>query len=77
MLDVLFKRFGIDEYVVEICDAVFIEELVEDRVDECLERGGCIRETEWHDAVLEMFVSSSESRLPFFSKGYSYLIESR
>ena len=77
MLDVLFKHFEIDEYIVEICDAGFIEKFVEDRVDKCLEHGECIRETKWHDAVLEMSVSSSKSRLPFFSKGYSYLIESR
>jgi hypothetical protein len=56
---------GVDEDVVEVDDDEVVDVLVEDIVDEVLERGRSVGEAEGHDEKIERAVAGPEGRLPF------------
>ena len=67
MSSVLGRVFREYEYVVQVDDQKFVEEVAEDVVHEGLEGGWGIGETEGHDEGFKMTIACAESCLPFIS----------
>ena len=65
MLDVIVLIVREDQDIVEVDDNEFEHNVLEDIVDEMLEAGGSVRETETHDKRLKKTLGRSEGSLPF------------
>lgn len=59
--------FSIDEDVIQVDDDKNVKLLGQDLIDVASKANRYIKETERHDLVLEMAVSSLKSRLPFIA----------
>ena len=55
-----FACFAVDEDIVEIDKNIFVEDLSENVIHECLEGCGCIRKAEGHDEEFVVAISSVE-----------------
>ena len=75
MKNVFFKGIGIDEDVIHVCDSELIKTFADDFVDVGLEGTRSIGETERHDAVLEVTITSAERRFVFVSGGDTKPVE--
>ena len=64
--------FGVDEDVIEINNDKDIEFLGHDLINIALEAGRCVRQPKRHYFVLEIAVSSLESRFPFIALFYPH-----
>jgi hypothetical protein len=60
---------GVDEYIINIDDHSFVEQLVRDLVDHRLERSGCIAQTKRHYQVLKQAISRAEGCFPLIALG--------
>ena len=67
----LLFRLGEDEDVVKIYYYELVEILFQHLVNERLKGGGGIDQSEGHDSILKMAISTSEGRLPFVPGGDS------
>ena len=67
---------GVDKDGIEINNDKDIEFLGQDLVNIALEAGRCIGQPKRHYLVLEVAVSSLESRLPFIALFYGHLMVS-
>ena len=63
---------GVDKNVIDINNNNDIEFLDQDLVNIALEAGWCIGQPKRHCLLLEMAISSLESRLPFITLFYPY-----
>ena len=63
---------GVDEDVIEVNNDENIKFLGQDLVNIALEAGRCVEQPKKHYLVLEIAVSSLESRLPFIALFYPY-----
>ena len=67
---------GVDKDVIKVKNDKDIEFLGQDFVNITLESARCVGQPKRHYLVLEMAVSSLESRLPFIALFYPHLIVS-
>jgi hypothetical protein len=72
LLDQLYVRLlvlGVDEYIIDIDDHSFVEQLVQDLVDRRLERSWRIAQAKRHYQVLKQAISRAEGRFPLIALG--------
>jgi len=74
---VFFEAFGVDQDVVEVCEAEVIEVFTEDGVDVGLEGCGSVGKPKWHDEVFEVTIASAECRFPLIPEGDAQEVERR
>ena len=75
MKDVFFERVRIYENVVHVSDGELIETFADDLVDVGLEGTGSVGETERHDEILEVTITSTECCSVFVSGGDTKPVE--